>query len=269
MITYLIALFLVFINFGFVYSQNAGPFINPPEANGAPPDPKNNPVYTVGNSLNITWTLAGTVSLVIWQTKPNGSDIGGLQYLPASHSVANGYYTWNPIGVNGDNNQPRFDLVESNIFHFDLYKDGATGASALSTSFNLTNDTVDAHGSVISVAASSSISLSRPISTSKSTKTLLAPSSTSSTTTSIDLLSTSSTSPISTPTTSSSPSASQTSTGLSTGIKAGIAIAVSIGTLGVIFGLWQWYRNKRSPKIEGEHSVQVGGIEYLPGVGKN
>jgi hypothetical protein len=63
-----------------------GPFINPPERpDGASPDGNTNPVYDVGNPLNITWTpVNGTASLTIWQTWPNGSDIGGLQYLPGS-----------------------------------------------------------------------------------------------------------------------------------------------------------------------------------------
>ena len=74
---------LLLLNLVLVCSQ-LGPFINPPERpNGALPDGSTNPVYAVGNPLNITWTPAtGIPTLTIWQTWSNGSDIGGLQYLP-------------------------------------------------------------------------------------------------------------------------------------------------------------------------------------------
>jgi hypothetical protein len=84
---------LLFLNLVLVCGQ-LGPFINPSERpDGASPDALTNPVYAVGNPLNITWTpVNGIASLTIWQTVPNGSDIGGLQYLPgsrASHSTFN------------------------------------------------------------------------------------------------------------------------------------------------------------------------------------
>lgn len=233
---------LLFFNLVLVCGQ-LGPFINPPERpNGAVPDGKTNPVYAVGNPLNITWTpLNGPATLTIWQTYPNGSGIGGLQYLPGSRasqlptsqsnvadivlaSIENTYYVWNPIGVNGDDNQPNFDLVASNIFHFDLYEKGATSAAGLSIWFNLTNDTINAQGSVISTATSS---FSLPASTSSST-IASSPYTLSATTTST-------TSPTISPT--SSPSSSHTSTGLSSGAKAGIGVGVALGTLVIIVSM--------------------------------
>jgi hypothetical protein len=240
---------LLLLNLVLVCSQ-LGPFINPPERlDGASPDGSTNPVYAVGNLLNITWTPAnGTASLTIWQTRPNGSDVGGLQYLPGSRasqlpkrrlnvadtvleSMDKSYYTWHPIGVNGDNNQPNFDLATSNIFHFDLYENGARLASGLSLWFNLTNDTINAQGFVISTATSS-VSLSA--STSSSATTIASSKTTSPT---------------------SSPSPSHARTGLSSGAKAGIGVGVALGALVVIVGAtgaFIWNRSKIHARVNDE-----------------
>jgi hypothetical protein len=156
-------------------------------------------------------------------------------------SVDKSYYFWDPVGVNGDDNQPDFDLAESNIFHFDLYENGETFASGLSIWFNLTNDTVNAEGSVISTPTSS---VSLPASTGSSPTTTSSQAS----------------SPTSSPTTSltSSPSPSQTSTGLSSGAKAGIGVGVALGALGAIAGIvgaFLWSRSKKNATVNGEQTA--------------
>lgn len=137
------------------------------------------------------------------------------------------YYVWDPIGVDGKNNQPILNLAASNIFHFDLYENEDTYATGLSMWFNLSSDTVNAQGSVISTpTASSSTSLtSLPTSTTPTSSPTLS-------------------SPQSSPT--------HTTTGLSTGAKAGIGIGVSLGVLaliGCIAGIFLWTRRKRNVPI--------------------
>ncbi|KAI9742778.1 MAG: hypothetical protein M1818_003507 [Claussenomyces sp. TS43310] len=231
---------LLLLNVVLVYGQ-LGPFINPPERpDNASPDGSTNPVYAVGNPLNITWTpVTGTADLTIWQTRPNGSDIGGLQYLPNSQLLNQSYYYWDAIGVNGKDGQPNFDLAASNIFHFDLYENGGTLASGLSLWFNLTNATVNAQGSVLSTATSS---VSLPSSTRSSIITTSSRNSSSQT----------SSSPTSSRT--SSPTQSHVSSGLSSGAKAGIGVGVTLGVLviiGSILGAFIWNRHKRNAGVNG------------------
>jgi hypothetical protein len=69
-------------------AQEPYEFINPPARIGAiDTDETRNAVYTVGNSMNITWrSNASTISLTIRQSRANDpeTDIGDMQYLPDS-----------------------------------------------------------------------------------------------------------------------------------------------------------------------------------------
>lgn len=87
MAAHLLAVLLSLLTLVPVYGL--GPFINPPEqADGSVPVASTDSAYAVGNSWNITWEpLNGTATLTIWQSLPNGTDIGGLQYLPGSRAL--------------------------------------------------------------------------------------------------------------------------------------------------------------------------------------
>jgi len=64
-------------------------FINPAAA-GSTANPSLNEVYTVGDTINVTWsTNADAVNLVIWQDSSDSTSasIGGLQYMDNSRKV--------------------------------------------------------------------------------------------------------------------------------------------------------------------------------------
>jgi hypothetical protein len=258
---------VTFFGFNILYvalvcAQNLGPFINPPErTSGAQPDPISNPVYAVGNTINITWTnISSPVALTIWQSVPDEP----FQYLPFSSkaqllfestckcstylaSLSVSWFNWHPIGINGDNGQPSFDLSTSNIFHFDLFNVGATSPIAQSIWFNLTNQTINAQGSIISTSISI-FSTSASTGTADNTRPTQLPST-----------------PISSADSSPSPSSLSEHYGPTSSAKIGIGVGVSIGIVVLVAslaGVFLWRRGNKKvvPLDKGTSELKTGGV---------
>jgi len=85
------ALFILIqsLSFALVAFATTATFTNPTEG-GSSEDPSQNEVYTVGDTINVTWTTdAAAVNLVIWQDSTDSVDasIGQLQYLKDSRKL--------------------------------------------------------------------------------------------------------------------------------------------------------------------------------------
>ncbi|KAH7389028.1 hypothetical protein BKA64DRAFT_645498 [Cadophora sp. MPI-SDFR-AT-0126] len=269
----------VFLCFSSVHSQSPGMFINPS------PQPQHfvrfgtdplsgNAVYTVGNLLNITWVPleSGSMTVVMWQVdveRPK-DQIGDLQYLPGSRkdqqiidsietililspgNLDASHYTWNPIGVDGNNGNPNFDLTDGNVFYFALCeKDGLTPLS-MTSFFNLTDSKVNALGQSISVTTSSIISSSPSTTSSTSSfshSTATIPSSPPATTSAIN----------------SASIGTSGSSDLTTGAKVGIGLGVSLGVailVAILAGIYLLLKRKKATPTSPSVELIAGQTDY-------
>jgi len=92
-----ILIFFHFLSLALVSSGQSyiATFTNPPDGN---PDAlaSDNEVFTIGDSLQVTWTTnASVLNLAIWQYSADSlnAPIGTLQYLPNSGKVLFSYLT--------------------------------------------------------------------------------------------------------------------------------------------------------------------------------
>jgi hypothetical protein len=144
-----------------------------------------------------------------------------------AEAILRNWYEWE-IGTNGQNGQPFLDLAQGNVFRFNVFAFPETVTFSISTFFNMTNDTVDAHGSIISRP---------PLSTSSSTTSLVASSSSPPTSSAVfGIEQSSSATPV-------------PDSGLSSGAKAGLGAGLGVGIpilLGILAGaFFLWRRSKK------------------------
>ncbi|PVH77897.1 hypothetical protein DL98DRAFT_636576 [Cadophora sp. DSE1049] len=250
-----------FLLFSTVHSQSPGTFINPS------PQPQDfarfgtdplsgNAVYTVGNLLNITWVPleSGSMTIVMWQVDPERprNQIGDLQYLPGSSNLDASHYTWNPIGVDGNNGNPDFDLTDSNVFYFALYQTNGLTPLSLTSFFNLTDSKVNALGQSISATTSSILSTTSSTTSSTSSpfhSTAAIPSSPPATTSAIISAST----------------GTSGSSDMTTGAKAGIGLGVSFGVailVALLAGIYLLLKRKKATPTSPPPGLTAGQTEY-------
>ncbi|KAK0123987.1 hypothetical protein ONS95_008975 [Cadophora gregata] len=267
MMTPIFIVFLGFLCFSTVNSQSPGIFINPS------PQPADigrfgtaplsgNAIYTVGNLLNITWNplASGLTTIVMWQVnaeKPK-NQIGDLQYLPGSSNLGTSHYTWNPIGVDGNNANPDFDLTESNVFYFALYQTNGLTPMSVTSYFNLTDSKVNAVGQSVPATTSSIASSSSSTTSSISSTTSSVPSSSDST------AAIPSSSSATSPTITSISVKDSDSSGLTTGTKVGVGLGVSFGVailVALLVGIYLLMKRKNATHTS-PSDAPTAGTEY-------
>ncbi|KAH9222042.1 hypothetical protein DL95DRAFT_441599 [Leptodontidium sp. 2 PMI_412] len=242
-----------------VRSQSPGTFINPSPQDasvfGSIASISGTAVYTVGNLLNITWVplASGSMTIVMWQVDPKQpkTQIGDLQYLPGSSRLDSSHYTWNPIGVDGNNGNPKFDLSTSNVFYFALYQTNGITPLSVTSFFNLTDSKINAVGLPIS-ATTSSIT---PSSSSTS----------SSTTTASQITAAVPSSPLITSAATSTPTGSSGSPGMSTGAKVGIGLGVALGVailVALLTGIFLLLKRRKATPDPPPVELTAGKTEY-------
>ncbi|KAG4430450.1 hypothetical protein IFR05_014076 [Cadophora sp. M221] len=244
----LIAFYFLF--FSIVYSQSPRTFINPSPQDtsvfGSIASISGAAVYTVGNLLNITCVPLASGSMTIVMRL-----IGDLQYLPGSSRLDSSHNTWNPIGVDGNNGNPKFSLSTSNVLYFALYQTNGIKPLSVASFFNLTDSKINAVGLSISATTSgitSSTSSTTSSTSSASQITAAIPSS---------LLITSAAT--------STPAVSAGSHGMGTGVKVGIELGVNLGVailVALLTGIYLLWKRRKVPPSPSQVELTAGKAGY-------
>lgn len=71
------------------------------------------------------------------------------------------WHAWR-VGIDGEDGNPKFDLLIGNIFNFRLFVPGKSQPIACSAWFNITSDTVNAHGQLIGTTLTSASTQQAP-----------------------------------------------------------------------------------------------------------
>ncbi|OHE90553.1 hypothetical protein CORC01_14151 [Colletotrichum orchidophilum] len=185
-----------------------------PPGPGPAGDFRDNPVYTLGDNIDLQWeTDLKNIDLILWQQQPPANMKGPYAKLAINSTIKSLVWT---VGYAGF--PPTLDPDMSPVYFLQLFKTGQTGSSATSHYFNITR------------TDRTSTSSTRP---SASLKTTL-----SSSTPALALGSATATS-TSTPSVSTAAAAADDEDQLSSSAVAGVAVGATLGALGLI-GFLAW-----------------------------
>ncbi|OBR03949.1 hypothetical protein CH63R_13076 [Colletotrichum higginsianum IMI 349063] len=214
----LLTLLLLGILYPATLARSENRFRRPPGP-GPTGDYRDNPVYTLGDEIDLQWeTSFKAVDVVLWQQQPKGNTKPAFSRLAVNSKAKSLVWT---VGYAGfpSNHDPEL----SPVYFVQLFKTGETTGNVTSHYFNITKP--------VSTTSFSSSSVSRTLSLQTSSTT-----STPSTTTPATLalgpaITTSSPSPSTTTMTTTTPASEDR---LSSGTVAGIAVGATLGAILVL-----------------------------------
>ncbi|KAK1529558.1 hypothetical protein CPAR01_11870 [Colletotrichum paranaense] len=127
---------LAVLLFGVVFpacARSENRFRRPPGP-GPAGDFRDNPVYTLGDNIDLQWEMdLKNIDLILWQQQPTGNLKGPYAKLASNSTVKSLVWT---VGYAGFPSTMNPDL--SQVYFLQLFKTGQSGSSATSHYFNIT-----------------------------------------------------------------------------------------------------------------------------------
>ncbi|KAF4785878.1 hypothetical protein HER10_EVM0010924 [Colletotrichum scovillei] len=156
---------LAVLLFGVVFpacARSENRFRRPPGP-GPAGDFRDNPVYTLGDNIDLQWEMdLKNIDLILWQQQPTGNIKGPYAKLASNSTVKSLVWT---VGYAGFPSTMNPDL--SQVYFLQLFKTGQSGSSATSHYFNITEPdstsvTQSATATTTALALATSTSTSTP-----------------------------------------------------------------------------------------------------------